>query len=112
MNTALRPLMSFADEVPSSQSQFLAPSLGLRPSHRRKTSQTSTHAEDDSPFITPRSPPFGPSRSIMNIFRGDGSVRTLWCCHIEVQSALNERIYIDARGHSNSDPSTAGNALG
>lgn len=29
---------------------------------------------NDSPFITPRSPPFGPTRSMFNIFRGDGSV--------------------------------------
>lgn len=64
-----------SDEVPSIQSQFLTPpTSSMRPSHRRKVSQTSTHADDDSPFITPRSPPLGPSRSILNIFRGDGSV--------------------------------------
>ncbi|KAI0343992.1 hypothetical protein BDW22DRAFT_1355240 [Trametopsis cervina] len=63
------------DEPPTAQSQVLSPTLGLRPSHRRKTSQTSARGDDDSPFITPRSPPFGPSRSILNIFRGDGSMR-------------------------------------
>lgn len=62
------------DETPKAQSQMLSPAP--RPDrHRRGSSQTSTTpADDESPFITPRSPPFGPTRSLMNIFRGDGTV--------------------------------------
>jgi hypothetical protein len=64
------------DETPATQSQLVGVGLGLRSFHKPQTAQTSSHVDDDSPFITPRSPPFGPSKSIMNILRGDSTVST------------------------------------
>ncbi len=57
-------------------SQLVGQEASVRSSGRRKSSSTAPQAEDDSPFITPRSPHFGPTRSLLNIFRGDGSVST------------------------------------
>lgn len=74
---------TLTDETSATQSQLVGTALGLRPFHRPKTSQTSSHGDDDSPFITPRSPPFGPSKSIMNILRGDSSVSIcLWQSYV------------------------------
>lgn len=95
------------DETPKSMSQMLSP--GVRPStHRRKTSQTSlAPADDESPFITPRSPPFGPTRSLMNIFRGDGTV-SLRAVHT-IDRPLNSPI--DARRYTDPHTSTASSSL-
>lgn len=62
------------DEIATAQSQYMPSSAS--PSLPRRLSGRSALAspDDDSPFITPRSPPFGPTRSVFNIFRGDGSV--------------------------------------
>ncbi|TCD70641.1 Sterol 3-beta-glucosyltransferase [Steccherinum ochraceum] len=63
------------DDLTTAQSQLVASPTS--PSLPRRLSGRSTVAaqDDDSPFITPRSPPFGPTRSVFNIFRGDGSLR-------------------------------------
>lgn len=96
------------DETATAQSQLLGPVS--RPSgHRRKSSSTSGHqADDDSPFITPRSPPFGPSRSFLSIFRGDGSV-----CHDIVSYWFHPlTASLDACRYANPNTSLTGPPLG
>lgn len=70
------------DEPATSQSSSLSPTHP--PSFLRRLSSggkqiqvtpATPQLEDESPFITPRSPPFGPTKSMFNIFRGDGSMR-------------------------------------
>ena len=96
------------DESRTAHSQLLSP-VSRPLGHRRKSSQSSSQqADDDSPFITPRSPPFGPSRSFLNIFRGDGSVSTNASC----LGSFHLPMALDARGHPNTDTSFASITLG
>ncbi|KAH8100480.1 hypothetical protein BXZ70DRAFT_937353 [Cristinia sonorae] len=67
--------VSADDDLATAQSQFVtSPSSPTMP-RRLSGKAMAVGQEDDSPFITPRSPPFGPTRSVFNIFRGDGSLR-------------------------------------
>ncbi|THH29724.1 hypothetical protein EUX98_g4467 [Antrodiella citrinella] len=63
------------DEMATAQSQYITTPTSPSPAGRYTGRSAATAADDDSPFITPRSPPFGPTRSVFNIFRGDGSLR-------------------------------------
>ncbi|KAI0080011.1 hypothetical protein K474DRAFT_1658250 [Panus rudis PR-1116 ss-1] len=64
------------DGLGAAQSHILTPPSSSSSLLKRGTNRLSSSVfNDDSPFITPRSPPFGPTRSMFNIFRGDGSMR-------------------------------------
>lgn len=62
----------YADEQTTAQSQQLSPTSSLP--KRAISRALSAALDDDSPFITPRSPSIGPTRPVLSIFRGDGSV--------------------------------------
>ncbi|CAL1696325.1 unnamed protein product [Somion occarium] len=63
------------DDLSTAQSQTLSGITTTSVLRRTSGRVPASHSNDDSPFITPKSPPFGPTRSMFNIFRGDGSMR-------------------------------------
>ena len=72
--------MSLAEDVAGAQSQALGLPSDARPSgSRRRSTQTTAQADEDSPFIVPRSPRLRPTRSFLSVFRGDGSVSIELC---------------------------------